>query len=246
MKIRQTVVNHIGITGNLQSRVREKATHESHKLKILVRDHNIMIYKNIFTPEEISSLQSYFTAAPINAVEANSNVNKNLDYHVEDSLCRQIVYPKIHAILGDHKFGGGAYKECVTPYKLHYDNHSTHDYIGATFDQTVDKNKVVLIPLVEGTDFSTVTFDIFSSDNRPNAIEVTPEDATALNNLDLDLFSHIPEPNRSKIRYLPVDVYYQWQLGDALVWSRDQLHCSTNFLRNNAASVKKFIVIFLA
>lgn len=205
-----------------------------------------MIHKNIFTLSEIYILQEHFANAPVSSVEAKGNVNKNLDYHITDSLCRSIVYPKIQTIIGDHQFGSGSYKECTVPYKLHYDNQNTHDYIGAAFNHKVDKNKVVLIPLVEGNDFSTVTFNVFSADSKPNAIEVSDNDMRSFNDLDLDLFSHIPEPNRSKIRYLPVDVYYQWKLGDMLVWSRDQLHCSTNFLRSNKDLVKKFIVIFIS
>jgi len=205
-----------------------------------------MVFHNVFTAEEIAELLEHFAPASIAAVEGNGTVNKNLDYQLEDSVSYRIIHPKIHNIIGDHVFGSGSYKECNKPYGVHYDNNSTHNAYYPVFDRSMDKNKVFLIPLVEGPEFSTVTYNIFSDNVEPMNVVVDEKYLGADNGIDPAYFSHIPEPARAQQTRLPVDVHYHWKLGDMLVWRRDQLHTSTNFLRFGKDIIKKFIVIFVA
>lgn len=204
-----------------------------------------MVLENIFTLEEIAKLKEYFANAPVGEVERNGTVNKHLDYQLPYSLCHRIIKPKVDRIIGEHKIGSGSYKECQVPYGVHYDNTNSHNARHTVLETSVDKNKVLLIPLVEGPEFSTVTFNVFSDEVLPMNLLVDESELGDYNGLDLEQFGHLPEESKKQVVRLPVDVQYNWRLGDMLVWRRDQLHTSTNFLRFGK-TVKKFIVIFLA
>jgi hypothetical protein len=196
------------------------------------------IYPGVFSSEEINSIIDFYESKPI-TVEDFWAQNKNLEYHIPEDFSYQLLNPKLTAMLGEHEFATGAYKECVNPYALHTDSFYAHNTLGniVTFAQTKKHNKALLIPLVEGLCYKTVTFACYSDDNN---FQLDPWLLQEKNSLDPEEFTHCDK----RISHLPLEIEYTWKLGDVLCWDRDQVHASANFARHGVT--KKFLVLFIA
>jgi len=200
---------------------------------------NSKIYENVFTKEEIWQILDFYSDKPDARTEIGI-INKNLEYHIPDDFSFKLLNPKITNLIGEaHEFDGGAYKESSAPYPLHVDTTSAHYEIGASLLSSGTKkyNLSILIPLVEGPQFKTVTFNVFSEDNHVNLNEYMGEK----NVLDPIDFTH---DNFNLINHLPVDTVFEWKLGNVLTWPRNQWHASTNFLEYGL--IKKFLIMFIA
>jgi hypothetical protein len=195
------------------------------------------IYSNVFTKEEIDSIIKFYESKEIKATDYWSN-NKYLEYQIPEDFSYRLLNPKLTAILGDHEFATGAYKECIQPYGLHVDAYTAHQETNTitSFSSTKKHNKALLIPLVEGPAYKTVTFNCYSQVNCSD-ISVWYGDK---NSLDPNEFRH----EQRNLTLLPVDVEYSWRLGDILTWDRDQLHMSADFTRFGVT--KKFLILFIA
>lgn len=197
------------------------------------------IYENVLTASEINDILSFYSDKTDTQTE-NGIVNKNLEYHIPDNFIYKLLYPKLSKILGpSHDFDGGAYKEGNTAYGIHVDTGNAHYEIGSSLLSTSEKQHdvSVLIPLVEGPKFKTVTFDIFDDGNYHDKLAGYQQ---TRNQLLAEDFSH---ENFTIIQNLPVDIEFEWRLGSVLVWPRTQWHASTNFAQYNV--VKKFLILFI-
>lgn len=195
------------------------------------------IYSNVFTKEDINSIIKFYESKEIKATDQWSN-NKYLEYQIPEDFSYRLLNPKLTEILGDHEFDTGAYKECIRPYGLHVDTHEAHKETKTitSFSLAKKHNKALLIPLVEGPEYKTVTFKCYSSTNNYNLFNWYGDN----NSLDPIEFPH----ESRKITLLPIDVEYSWRLGDILTWDRDQLHISADFTRFGVT--KKFLILFIA
>ena len=195
------------------------------------------MYSNVFAKEEIDSIIEFYESKEIKARDYWSN-NKYLEYQIPEDFSYQILNPKLTEILGEHEFATGAYKECIRPYGLHIDAYEAHQETNTitSFSSAKKHNKALLIPLVEGPAYKTVTFNCYATVNC-NDISNWYGDK---NSLDPKEFRH----EKRDLTLLPVDVEYSWQLGDILAWDRDQLHMSADFTRFGVT--KKFLILFIA
>ena len=195
------------------------------------------VYSNVFTKEEIDSIINFYESKEIKATDYWSN-NKYLEYQFTEDFSYQLLNPKLTEILGEHEFATGTYKECIHPYGLHVDAYEAHQETNTitSFSSAKKHNKALLIPLVEGPEYKTVTFKCYSATNNYNLSDWYGDK----NLLDSKEFGH----ERKDITLLPVDVEYAWHLGDILTWNRDQLHISANFTRFGVT--KKFLILFIA
>jgi hypothetical protein len=194
------------------------------------------VYSNIFTKQEIDSIIEFYESKPVAAQDEYSK-NKNLEYQIPEDFSYQLLNPRITELLGEHQFATGAYKECVKPYAVHVDAYKAHEGTGTitTFATAQQHNKALLIPLVEGPGYKTVTFKCHSDTNQ-----VKHEWLQDKNTLDFAEYPHCS----NNITRLPVDIEYAWRRGDMLAWDRDQLHASADFTRFGVT--KKFLILFIA
>jgi hypothetical protein len=194
------------------------------------------VYSNIFTKKEVDSIIEFFESKLIAAQDEYSK-NKNLEYQIPEDFSYQLLNPRITEILGEHEFATGAYKECVKPYAVHVDAYKAHEETGTitTFATAQKHNKALLIPLVDGPGYKTVTFKCYSDTNQ-----IKQEWLQGKNELDFSDYTHC----NKNITQLPVDIEYAWRLGDILAWDRDQLHASADFTRFGVT--KKFLILFIA
>jgi len=195
------------------------------------------VYTGILSRSEIDSIIKFYETKEIKATDHWSN-NKYLEYQIPEDFSYQLLNPKLTEIFGDHEFATGAYKECTRPYGLHVDAYEAHQETNTitSFSSAKKHNKALLIPLVEGPAYKTVTFDCYATVNR-NDISDWYGDK---NSLDPKEFRH----ERRDLTLLPVDVEYSWRIGDILTWDRDQLHMSADFTRFGVT--KKFLILFIA
>ena len=209
------------------------------------------IYHNLFTAQEIQDILEYFESKPYNTVEEYQGVvyskNKNLDYQIPDSFAYRNIRPKINSILGqDHEIFMGCYKECYQSYSLHYDSPRSHSRFDSKYQIPANSkyNIAILIPLIEHPRFKTVIFDVFDEDVADKTLMFDSTCLIGHNDLDLEEFTHVPEEYRKDLNLLPVDTIFQWRIGDAVSWDREQLHCSTDFAKFGL--IKKFLILFIA
>lgn len=202
------------------------------------------VFDNLFTQEEISLLATDCDSRPVAAYNNVVNINKNLDYQFEGSVSRNILKPKLDQLFGeDHVVAQGCYKINSLPLGTHIDNAGTL-YKWEAQDTPAKHQAGMIIPLNESEHFCTVTFDVFS-DTWHGMSELLPvEFETGSNNFDLTKLDHIAEPARSQLAKFNIDLVYNWNLGSAVVWNKNQLHCSTNFAKYGLE--KKFILLFIA
>lgn len=208
---------------------------------------------NIFSKQEVFELLNHFKDLPVDHFyEKAQTKNKNLNYHIQDSIAWKIIKPKISKILNDdtHNFLAGAYKEYTIPFQLHIDN--IFPTAKMIFEHEKKHFKAFLIPLMDGPNLKTAIFDVHCQPGHPFTAGYSVEDQyVALKEfcqdtpteLDMNEFDHIHEPLRELLPYVPVDGIVPWHIGDVIMWDIDQLHCSTNFKKHNI--VKKFIVVMI-
>jgi len=199
------------------------------------------VYKDIFVQSEIQEILNYFAERPIATVNANGNLDKNLDYHIESSLAYNLIKPKITTILGEHSFQNGSYKECVCPYPTHIDNQAWWTDKAYTFNVEQQHECFLLIPLTFDTRFRTVIFDVLSEERLEMGEPMPQAWMQGKNNLTLKDFTHFKDETREQLQYLPIDMDITWQVGDIIRWHKNQLHCSTNFAQFGL--IKKFVLL---
>ena len=196
------------------------------------------VYNNILSIDEINQILNFYKYK--SDVKSEPYViNKNLEYHIPTDFSYKLLNPKLNQILGtQHEFYTGAYKECIKPYPLHTDDNQTHQDLGTvtSFSDNHIHNVALLIPLVEGPEFKTVTFNIFSKE------DLNSKRLSSSNELTTNDFTHIY--NFNLLSKLPIDTVYNWKLGDVLSWDRSQYHISADFAKYGL--VKKFLILFMA
>lgn len=204
------------------------------------------IHTDVFTLEEINLLRQDQNSRAVAVRETNTNVhNKNLDYHLPNSIVHKIVKPKLDRLFGtDHEFSTGAYKEAWTPYATHVDNWDFHRHHYSFTDNKQKYNCAVLIPLSEDPEFRTVIFDAHSDADLGMGQPLPEKFLTSSNDLNLNWFTHIKEPTRQQIPKLALDKVFNWKIGNLVIWARSALHCSSDFAKFGLC--KRFIVIFIA
>jgi hypothetical protein len=195
------------------------------------------VYTNVLSRDEIESIIKFYESKDVVAEDYYSK-NKNLEYQFTNDFSYQLLHPKITAMLGEHDFATGAHKECIKPYDLHVDAYEAHEDAGTITSFITEKNHncALLIPLVEGLSYKTVTFSCYSKSNNLPLHQWAQEK----NSLDVAEFTHC-DP---RIGCLPIDIEYTWRLGDILRWDRDQLHASADFTRHGVT--KQFLILFIA
>ena len=115
------------------------------------------IFENVFSLDEINRLRQDQHRRPYGK-SADSNLAKNIDYHLPHSMAHKIIRPKLDKIIGpDHQFTNGCYREATKPYATHVDNYSFHQSKSLySFEGEKKYSCAVLIPLLEDPEFRTI------------------------------------------------------------------------------------------
>jgi len=198
------------------------------------------VYNSIIDRKKLEKISKYYSLLPDLGSETNDQIiNKKLEYHNKNDISYNIFSPLFTEILGEHDLDVGAYKESSNPYPIHTDSASHHEYWNDRITRRGGEEKhnmALLVPLVEGPEFKTVVFDAYSEEFFK---EPDPKILIDDNGLDPDEFRHCQQC----VTRLPLEISYEWKLGDILTWDRNQLHASADFARHGL--IKKFLIFFM-
>jgi len=162
---------------------------------------------------------------------------KHSDYNIRQSFPYKILSTLIQNIIGEHKLNHGNFTRCYMPFGLHIDtNESLSDK--AHNLSTDSQNTALLIPFTEHESCKTIFFDFFQQEEfGPDT--VVPRDQQYQH--DLELFGHCRSYQFEKLKHLKIETVFDWRLGDAVTWPRDQLHSAGNFL--DKLEYKEFLIL---
>lgn len=208
-------------------------------------------YNDILTKDEISQLNDYFDLKEYSSEDVRDTVhgnllryrNKHSDYDIDNSVVRNIVYPKIQSLIGEHFINSGAFLESHYPFGLHVDTNQQFLDKSKYLHSNPNIEKAIIIPLNESDKFNTVFFD-----HHVDLIKYQCDNSCNLNNLNdffidgIDL-SHLNQTQRDYIADKYISGVFNWKIGSVAIWPRNQLHCSSNFYKTDL--VKKAITLFV-
>lgn len=206
------------------------------------------IKKNILSTSEVKILLEYFKTRPYSKESYREIDGKNIlltrhkdsEYDQKDSIVYKILHEKLYKILGKHEFDSGTLLESHYPFGLHVDTPQQFD-IGSFYSHSTDtlrKNIAVLICLSEDPLFNTVFFNYFTN---VFDIPLDIEYVEVPNTKEADL-SHLSPLYTKFSKSINIVDVYKWNIGDVFIWPRNQLHCSSNFLKSN--KTKNALVLF--
>jgi hypothetical protein len=196
------------------------------------------VLQNFLTFGEIEKIIRWFSLVP--PLPHSLGQMKHLHYH-RPGLIRSMFKSKFDDLLGkDHVLAWGSYKEDSLPHPHHIDNHAYFDHLGQRSYQK-KHNITLVVPLSESRHFKTIFWNRFAETRFPYAGQI-PESWQTRDHITLDenLLTHIPDPMRHDLLSVPIDRIVDWQLGDAYLSHRSQLHASNDFAKYSL--VKKFLV----
>lgn len=211
---------------------------------------NFLHIQQFITQDQVEILNAYSNHKPpseVKTIDYNGQkivrtVHRDCDYHVSDSVVHELLYEKLHKVLGPHTFDHGSFVESHFPYPLHVDTHET--FIAKNIYTHTDQklNASVLICLNDHPLFSTVFFDYFTEIfDIEQSLERCHKQIDSLSHDSVDL-THLSDRAMTLLSHINITNVAHWRVGDCLIWPRDQLHCSSNFLASGLQ--KKALVMF--
>lgn len=165
--------------------------------------------------------------------------NKNFNYHDPKSLMHRLLHKKVCDLLGEHSADSCSLMEGHFPFELHVDSYQAYKTREINAFNKAASNLAVLICLNEHPLFKTVYFDHFTPEWLPDQFE-SPN--LGINEHDVDL-SHLDTKSLEVAKSLKISRVVPWQVGTAIVFRRDQLHCASNFFGNGLT--KMAVTLFL-
>ena len=217
---------------------------------------SIQQYPNLLSSEETDQILSWLENRPYtkekyapgpDSTDILHYRNKNIDFHLPDSVVRQIVFPKLSELLQvpDLTPTHSAFLESHYPFSLHVDTVKTFENKQFSSTNGQSNDRAVLIALNESVNFQTIFFDLHADDldqyyeKIPNMIPDLP--APMYDNVN-DL-GHLPNKARNLLQHYGIDRAegVTWKKGMALSWSRQQMHCSSNFYNKG---IKQALIMF--
>jgi hypothetical protein len=133
--------------------------------------------------------------------------------------------------------GCGKFQRCYIPFGMHMDSKPKHTNDNLQFSENwKTEGNALLIPLNEGIHLHTVFWNkhyhtIKEQNNDFLAFARLPINQTKSNGIGetYDLEFAWADKNKKLYSHLEVDDVFEWKLGNAATWGRNQLHASTNF-----------------
>ena len=217
---------------------------------------NICEYPNFLSSDEVDEILGWLEnkpyskekIAPATIFNASRDIlhfrNKNIDFHLNESVVRQIVYPKLLTIVPGAVPTHSAFLESHYPFSLHIDTVQTFNSKNLPSTAQDSNDRAVMITLNESPDFQTVFFDLYLDDidRCYNEIPTMVEDLPVPIYDNVSDLSHLPNKARNLLSYHCSKAQaFTWKKGMALSWSRRQLHCSSNFYNKG---IKQALIMF--
>lgn len=217
---------------------------------------SVTIIENFISLKEIEAINSYY---------ANQEF-KNKGFHPEQKdklqwenvtiaawIWKDILNEKVIKLFNGPytvSVGCGKFQRCYIPFGMHMDSKPKHTNNNPQFsDHWKTEGRALLIPLNEGSNLHTVFWNkqyhtIKDQNDDFLAFSQLPNDQIKNNGIGelYDLEFAWGDKNKKLYNHLEVDNVFNWKLGSAATWGRNQLHASTDF--TNHVAYKDCLTIF--
>ena len=219
------------------------------------------IIKNFLKPEEVEQFLELYKHLPIAVNNLKQKVIKKRWIEGCEEKLEKVFKLKLESAIGDHRMDNlktddgkeclGLFQESYSPLKLHVD---------AGFNLKDLIYKQTLVPLSEygetvifknryyglSTNFTKNTIEL--AENNP---ENYKKGKNARSNEHLKMFTDKPfsdddhkkylnHEDIENLRGLEIELVYEWNLGDLLIFDRTSLHCSSSNIKNKKIGLTTF------
>lgn len=209
---------------------------------------SVSILENFITLDEISTINDYYA----------TQVFKNKGFHPEykDKLqwenvtiapwiWKDILNEKVSKLFNGTytvSVGCGKFQRCYIPFGMHMDSKPKHTNDNPRFSENwKTEGRALLIPLNEGPHLHTVFWNKnyhTIKEQNDDFMEFSKLPIDQIKNNDIgklyDLEFAWADKNKKLYNHLELDNVFNWKLGSAATWGRNQLHASTDFTHYNA------------
>jgi len=212
----------------------------------------VQILPDFLTHDQVQLLLKEFDRQPYTVEKTKQlddktiiyNRHKNNHYNHPASIAHRLVYPNLEAVIGQHTMDHGSFLESHYPYTIHVDTHANFKNKDFFSHNENTLNLGILISLNEDPNFNTVFFDHFTEIyDVTNPPVVASKNTTSKYSLDDVNLSHLTAEEQAYAKDLEITDIYQWKIGHAVIWPRNQLHVSSNFYPTGKQ--KKALVLFV-
>ena len=163
-------------------------------------------------------------------------------------IIKEILHDKIQKLFGHYTISphSDVYQRFTGPVKIHNDSKQkiTQDLVEISqqpefsyvadniFTNYQNEGQVLLIPFDQGTELNTVVWKEKCTGKTDSKILYQMFKHLTLNTGISKLYnlSHTYDITGKRwCDYLALDAIFNWKLGSAVIWDRNQLHCATDF-----------------
>jgi hypothetical protein len=210
--------------------------------------------KNFITLEEIKAIKEFYGHGPYQHSGSHPEDNTKLQWAnspLADWILKDILHKKLVPVVGENyrvSIGCGVFQRCYVPFGMHIDSKrriKPNRQIGAAESPGI----ALLIPLDEGPHFNTVFWKnyLLDDDEKHKLFKQfidMPASEVVDNGTGLlcDLEFCWQDPVKKLYDHLEFDTVYNWKLGSAAYWNRNQLHAASDFTKHHL--YKDAITIF--
>ena len=209
---------------------------------------------NFITLDEINAIKEFYGNGPYDRSGNHPDDNNKLQWEnskIADWILKEILHDKIVPIVGEEyriSPGFGVFQRCHIPFGMHIDSKRRIDP-NRTVGTAESNGIALMIPLDQSRYFNTVFWNEFFSDDSEkiaafNRFIDLPETEVLNNHTGdlVDLEFCWQDPNKKLYNHYELDLCYNWRLGSAAYWDRNQIHAASDFTKH--APYKDAITIF--
>lgn len=190
------------------------------------------IIKNFLSMDEVKQIKDHYKD-----ISFTRNVGDYANTEIDKNLFDNILHEKFLTLFDSYEITQESiYQRCYLPFGIHTDSKTRMNP-----DRKAEGEGVaVLIPLDEGEYFNTIVWKEKCTSNDDITKMITefvnlPNDKVQNSNVTekIDLDYAWEKGERNFCNHLTLDGVYNWRLGTAVIWERNQLHASSDFTKHH-------------
>lgn len=217
---------------------------------------SVTILENFITTEEISAINDYYADHEFENKGFHPEYKDKLQWEnttIAPWIWKDILAEKVLELFNGAytvSEGCGKFQRCHIPFGMHMDSKPKHTNNDPAYSENwKTEGRALLIPLNSGPHLHTVFWNkhyhtVKEQNNDFLSFSKLPINQIKNNGIGklYDLEFAWGDKNKKLYNHLDVDNVFEWKLGNAATWGRNQLHASTNF--TNHVAYKDCLTIF--
>lgn len=217
---------------------------------------SVTVHEDFISLEEIESINAYYATQKFNNSGCHPEFTDKLQWEnitIAPWIWKDILHEKVSKLFNGIytvSAGCGKFQRCHIPFGMHMDSKPKHTNNNPRLSHTWEtEGRALLIPLNAGPHLHTVFWNkhyhtVEEQNTDFLAFSKLPTDQIRNNGIGelYDLEFAWGDKNKKLYNHLDVDTVFNWKLGSAATWGRNQLHASTDF--TNHAAYKDCLTIF--